>query len=431
MKLRVDIEAGRVFIDSVELRNQWVDFYAVLALSRLNSSSAQMFVGVDAISRIGPWRHKVPASVGKEISRHLAWLDKRLVGGLLANQGKTKAWRLCLSAANIHLRPDEEAVRAWVGSRSVKPAAEHGWIDDLQRLVAATIALQEGRSERVLQDLAAPLSDGAEPPVQAWAALLRGRAAFQYGDADLLEQVHHDWFKRADGPGRTVGAKLRALIAFRDRFHESPDALQTLSRLAAELELRGDTAALGSVMNVMGTLLRRLGDPRAAMMHHIRAVALLGISGDYPSLEGSLFNLANCRRETLQKEGIPLDDMVFSLVEMARAVCRRFTIGQDSAQTEVAAAQWACEAKNPERARHYLREAEAIVEKSDNAFDHACFHYARARIEHDFPDGSSDPIKDLRIAERIFKEIGDTTALADTRRLLRRFKLESRHQKPP
>jgi hypothetical protein len=428
MTLVVDVETGRVIVGSTELHNQWVDFYAALAVSLLDAASEQQFVGVDEISRIGPWQHKKPDSVGKEIARHLA---KPVVAGLLEHRGKTKAWRLSLPAAHVRLLPDKDSVRAWVDSRSLRPASDHGWIEDLQRLVTGTIALQEGRAEEVLRDLEAPLSDGAEPPVRAWAALLRGRAAFQYDDTDVLERLHDDWFKRADGAGRTVGAKLRAIIAFRDRFHDASDALQTLSRLAAELEMRGDTAALGSVLNVMGVLLRRAGDPNAAMMHHLRAVALLGISGDYPSLEGTLFNLANCRREVLGQEGLPPDDTVFSLLEVGRAIYKRFTVGQDSAQSEVAGAQWALEAKDPEKARHYLREAEIIVDKSDNDFDQACFHYARARIEQAFPDGTSDPIKDLRIAERKFEALGDTTALADTRRMLKRLRIGSRPKKTP
>ncbi|ACY15447.1 hypothetical protein [Haliangium ochraceum] len=419
MTLVVDVETGRVVVGSSELHHQWVDFYAALALSLLDATSEPQFVGVDEISRIGPWQHKKPGSVGKEIARHIA---KPAVEGVLEHRGKTKAWRLTLPAARVRLLPDEEAVRAWLDSRSLRPAASHEWLDDLHRLVMALISLQEGRAEQVLRDLDAPLSDGAAPPARAWAALLRGRAAFQYDDTEVLEQLHEDWFKRADGAGRTVGAKLRAIIAFRDRFHDASDALQTLSHLAAELEMRGDTAALGSILNVMGILLRRAGEPEAALVHHLRAVALLGISGDYPSLEGTLFNLANCRREALEQAGSPPDDSVFSLLELGRAVYSRFTVGQDSAQSEVAGAQWALEAGDPEKARHYLRLAEAIVEKSDNEFDQACFHYARARIEHAFPDGSSDPMKDLRVAERKFEALGDTTALADTRRLLKRVR---------
>lgn len=430
MRLSVNIDSGRVLLDSNELRNQWLEFYAILALCRLNPSSTHLFVGADAVGRVGPWRHKVPASVGKEIARHLAWLDERTLGSFLSNQGKTQAWRLNLPPAAIRLLPSEAAVRAWVESRSAKPAAEHGWVDDLRRLVETTILLQEGKAEQVLQELSPPLSRGAESTVLAWAALIRGRAAYQHDDDDLLVQLHDDWFKRADGPGKTVSARLRALIAFQNRFEAPDEVLRTLSRLAAELELRGDTAALGSVLNVMGMLVRRMGDPSAAMMHHMRAVALLGIVGDYPSLEGSLFNLANCKREALQKEGLPPDDSVFALVELARVVSRRFTIGQSSAQTEIAAAQWACEMKDPARARYYLGEAEGIVKLAESTYDQACFHFARARIERAFPDGSADPIRDLRIAERMFEDVGDRTALAETRKMLKQLTAEQRGKKP-
>ncbi|KYG09225.1 hypothetical protein BE21_19130 [Sorangium cellulosum] len=421
MKLVVDVEAGRVLLGSMALRDQWVDFYAILAIARCTPSSSQSFVGAESVGRTGPWRHKTTASVGKEIARHLAWLDAHSLGSILAIRGKTRAWRLNLRPQAISLSPDEATVRAWVESRSAKPVAEHAWVDELRTLVEATVALHQGRAEAVLGELARPLSAGAEPALRAWEALVRGRAAFQQDNDDLLVQLHDDWFKRADGPSKTVSAKLRALVAFRNRFDEPELVLRTLSRLAAELELRGDTAALGAVLNVTGMLLRRTGDPEGATVHHLRAAGLLGIVGDYPSLEGTLFNLANCRREALQKQNLPLDDAVFALVELSRLVCKHFTIGRDSAQSEIAAAQWALEDGDAARARRYLDSAEAIVKGAESTYDQACFHFARARIEHAFPSGRSDPVRDLRVAERLLEEVGDSPALAETRRLLKQL----------
>ncbi|WP_437751949.1 hypothetical protein [Sorangium sp. So ce1389] len=426
MRLVVDVEAERVLIGSEELRNQWVDFYAILTLARTHEETSESFVGADTIFRTGPWRHKVPASVGKEVARHLSMLDEKSLGTLIASRGKTRSWRLTVPPRSIRFMPSREEVARWVESRSVRPRDENAWVVDLRRLVEATLFLYEGKAEQALSHLEQPVDASMDPAVEAWASLIRGRAAYRCGDEELLSSLHEVWLRRADGPGRTVSAKLRALVSARNRF-EKPDAvLRTLSRLAAELELRGDTAALGSVVNVMGLLARRAGHPAAAMAHHLRAAVLLGITGDYPSLEGALMNLANCRREALQKANQPIDEAVFMLVELARLVCSRLGVGIDSAQTEVAAAQWALEAGDSVRARYYLREAESIVERAGDTFDNACFHFARARIEHASPDGSSDPIKDMRIARNLFEEAGDRKALAETNRLLKQYLEEKR-----
>ncbi|WP_438002923.1 hypothetical protein WME89_28830 [Sorangium sp. So ce321] len=279
--------------------------------------------------------------------------------------------------------------------------------------------LYEGKFDQVLSHLEQPVDASMEPAVEAWAALIRGRAAYHGKEDALLSALHEAWARRADGPGRTVGARLRALVSAANRFDKPEAELRALSRLAAELELRGDTAALGSVLNVMGLLARRAGDTSGAMTYHLRAVVLLGVCGDYPSLEGALMNLANCRRESLQKNNQPIDEVVFMLVELARLVCSRLGVGINSAQTEVAAAQWALEAGDGQRARYYLREAKTIVERIDNILDQACFHFARARIELAFPDGGSDPLRDLRTAARLFEEAGDRMALDETKRLLK------------
>ena len=422
----MDVEAGRVLVDSVEFPKQWLDFYAILALSRTDEATSASFVSADTVSRIGPWQHKAPASVGKEVARHLVRLDEQSLGKLLGSRGKTRTWRLTIPAKSIRFVPGREEVARWVESRSLRARDEHAWVGDLRRLVEATLSLYEGDAERALSHLEQPVDASMEPAVEAWAALTRGRAAYRCGEDELLSALHEAWLRRADGAGRTVGAKLKALVSLRNRFEKPDSVLRSLSRLAAELELRGDTAALGSVVNVMGMLSRRAGDPESAMTYHLRAVVLLGITGDYPSLEGALMNLANCRRESLQIANQPIDEAVFTLVELSRLVCRRLGVGIDSAQTEVAAAQWALEAEDEQRARYYLREAEVIVKRAGDTFDLGCFHFARARIEHAFPDGTSDPIKDLRIAEKRFEEAGDRMALAETRRLLKAYLAEKK-----
>ncbi|WP_437755401.1 hypothetical protein [Sorangium sp. So ce1389] len=430
--LLVDVDAGHVQLGPATLREQWVDFYALLALVRLDRSSSSgssgssdssegAFLSAEELGRVGPWRHKAAASVGKEVARHLAWLERQGLAQVVSSKGRTKSWRLALSPASVRLRPDRASVEGWIRGRASQGAAEETWIDDLQRLAEATAALQQGQAESVVDRLQQPLSYRGEPALEAWAALLSGRAAFQHDDHALLVDLYESWLRRPDAVGRTVGARLRALVAYKNRFDDPAGALASLRKLAADLELGGDVSALASVLNIAGLLATRTGEPRAGVVHHLRAAALFGIVGDYPSLQGALFNLANCRRQVLQKAGQPPDETVFTLVELCRLICRRFGVGADSAQAEIAAARWSFEAGDWPRARHYLAEAEALVRRIESVFDQACFLLLRAEMEHEQSTGASDPLRDLHTAERLFRDVQDERSASQAQRLIKAF----------
>jgi hypothetical protein len=58
MRVLVDVGRGRVMLGGVELTGQWVDFYAMLAVTRTSERGAEELVPAEAVARIGPWRHK-------------------------------------------------------------------------------------------------------------------------------------------------------------------------------------------------------------------------------------------------------------------------------------------------------------------------------------------------------------------------------------
>jgi hypothetical protein len=416
--LIIDVEAEAVRLGSVQRRGQWVDFYAALACT----PTPRTYVSAEAIARVGLWRHKAPASVGKEIARHLAWLKQKRLQRLVMSHGRTKAWQLGIAPELVQFRPSKDAVTAWLNSRSGGDATWDAWADGLPRLVESTLALLDGDAEGALKQLDSPSLSG-DPALEAWAALLHGRAAYQHDDSALLDRLHQHWFNRTGALGRTVAARLRALMGLKRRFDNPAKELASLGRLAADLELRDDVSALGSVLNVMGLLARRTDDPRSGLAHHLRAAALLGIAGDYPSLEGAIFNLAKSRRTLLENEGRPPDEANLQFVELSRRLCKRLGLS-DSAQSEIEGARCAFEMGNLPLARSYLKEAEVIVKRIEPTFDQACFLLLRAELEHHQPTGTSDPIRDLRAAERLFKKAGDKRSAADARRLREQFERE-------
>lgn len=420
--LTIDVETSVVRLGSAELHNQWIDFYALLAMAGTGSADAQAYLSAEELGRVGPWRHKASPSVGKEVARHLAWLERRGLGGALSNCGRTKAWRLELPAHSLHFKPGRAEVAAWLAERSSQVTTQETWIDDLERLVCATGELQRGNAEEVLSQAERPLAYAGEPALAAWSALLVGRAAYQHGDQERLVEQHERWFRRTDAVGRTVGARLRALMAYKNRYQDTEGALASLRKLAADLELAGDVGALAAVLNTTGILVMRIGDARAGAALHLRAAALSGIVGDYPSLQAALFNLANaCRRARLHEQ-LPPDESVFRVVELCLSICERFRVGADSAQAEVSAARWALEMGDIPRARRYLARAEVIVTTSESTFDQAHYLMMRAEIEHADPTGAHDIHRDLQTAERLFREVQDERSAAEARDLRRRFR---------
>ncbi|MFY0538886.1 hypothetical protein [Nannocystis pusilla] len=336
----------------------------------------------------------------------------------MSNRGRTKAWRLDVTPECVCLRPGRTDVVAWISGRTSRVVGEETWVDDLARLVAATAALQQGQAELALAQAERPTTYSGEPALEAWSALLAGRSALQHDDEDRLFAVCEAWLRRADAVGKTVSSRLRALLAYKNRFTDTAGALASLRRLAADLELGGDVSALASVLNITGLLAMRMGDTRASAEYHLRAAALFGIVGDYPSLQGALFNLANCRRRAQLQEGRPPDETVFTLVELCLQVCRVFGVGADSAQAEIFAARCAFEMGDITRSRRYMADAEAIVKRIEASFDQASFLLLRAELELTHPLGEHDPVRDLQTAERLFLDVDDESSAAEARRVL-------------
>jgi hypothetical protein len=430
MKVLVDVRDDGVTLGNVEFRGQWVDFYAILALARTGSRDADKLVSSEAVARVGPWRHKAPKSVGKEVSRHLGRLSHDGLGSLVRFRKRTQAWRLDVPENAIAFVPDRATVQAWVQARSLVARREDDWITDLRTLVDASIALQRGEAETVLstlQDFSTNRSD-IEPGLSAWCALLSGKAADQHDDEEdtQLNELYNQWRHRADSLGRAVSARLRAVLARRYRFEDPVANLASLTKLAAELEGSGDLGGLGAVLNAAGLLTRRAGDPSSGNAHHLRAAALFGITGDYASLQAAVFNLAICRRAAAALRGEPPDEGVLALVDTNKRITARYGVGADSAQAEIAGAAWACEMGDFERAKQYLKEAEALLGTIESTYDHAFFRETRARIEMSKPTGESNPARDLQAAERLYRTVGDEASNKRIRGMLSAMGVEAR-----
>ena len=402
---QIDLDHGTVTVGKNSFpKGQWFEFYAALLVR------AQDSIYPDELRRIGDWRHKKPSSIGKEVARHLDGLDAES-RSLVGCDGKTRAWKLILPPEEVAFRPDREAVSAWLASRSVPAMVSDDWPKILTALVEATTLVQRGSADQALASLEGLDDfgdDRSDVPVAAWVALLKGRAALN-ADADLLVDIQSRWSKRKDAVGRAVAARLKALWAFGQRFGDVEVGLDMLRHMAAQLESSGDISSLIPVLNILGILERRRDHPEESAALHLRAAVLAGIVGDYQSLQGALFNTALARRAARKKQNLAPDGVCLDLVDLCLLVCHEFGVGRDSAQAETTAARWALRARQTERAKDYLKQAEELLRHIDATFDQAAYKMTHAlfSLRPRDADNLRAQIADLRVAEKLFEEAGD------------------------
>lgn len=418
--LEVDVEQGEVALEGRVLRNQWLDLYALLAIAA-TEPGADRTVTADRLSRSGPWRDKTPASVGKEVARHLTALERDNCE-VVAAVGKTKAWKLSVSSTDIHFVPDRQAVLRWLTQREARAVTEVEF-DLLVRLIKHSIAIHSGHA---LDALNLDDFDGATDPtaangeLRAWAALIKGREAYQCEEWEMLDRLVEKWNGQTGSAAHAVVARLRGLLSLRDRFTVPQLALNRLTRIISHLETSGDVASLGAINNIIGIMLRRLGDPGTAALHHLRASALLGVAGDYASLQGAIFNLALCRRAMGDRSSAP-DARTMQLIDLCRDLCSQFGVGSDSAQAEIVGAKWALKRGECGRASRYLAAAEELLRQLPCSYDQACFLVARAEYALSDAKGITSPpkaIRDLRAALRLLEDIHEEPLIKHVKELL-------------
>ncbi|MFT3775392.1 MAG: hypothetical protein QM820_59355 [Minicystis sp.] len=420
MGVSIRADPPSVRVEHLTFHEQWVDFYALLALS------GGCGITCEALSRVGAWRHKKPGSVGKEVARHLQLLQREGLAQIIESRAKTRQWSLALPRQAVELWPDEGTVAAWLGMRTAALDRGGNWYHELDALLRALILVQRGDAcnARTALEAAAPTS--SDPGLLALRALVEGRAAYLLDDEDdeVLFQLADEWASRADAAGRAVGARLQSFVAMKHRFSDPAATREALTKLISDLEHRGDIGSLAVLLNVLGLLERRAGEERAAIAHLSRAAPLLAISGDYHLLQAVLYNLSQSRRALLAREGRPADEATLRTLESCLFVCANARVGDDSALAETTAAEWSLERGDLEAARRYLGLAKRLVMSTEASYDLAYFHEVEARVLAHEEGG--DPGPSLRIARRIYEEIGDLASAERVGKRIRDLRREGR-----
>lgn len=392
------------------LRAQWAEFFALLALQQREDPAAH--VTVDRVHRLASWRGKRPESVGKEVRRKVAALAALGFGEVVSSpaRSRTRAWRLGMDARRVRLSPSASAVAAWLDERTCAAVDHLAWGRELQRLVEASIALRQGRGTDARRRLGQAPGEVRDVALQAWRALTEGRAAYLADGEDAvptLDALIDAWASHCEPAGRAVEARLRSSRAMQKRFDDPPRTRAVLSRLVAACERAGDAGSLGVLLNVLGVVERRAGEPSRAFEYLLRAAGLLGIVGDYHTLQATLFNAAWAHHSVLKRGGRGPDALAFLLIDLCLAVCREFQAGNDSALAEITRAEWSLDVGAPSEAEEMLGRASRILDVSEASYDLAYFHQVRGRLRFDQGATIGEVERDLRIAARIYGQVGD------------------------
>ena len=417
----IDVARGHVRAGKQTYKDQWVEFYVRLALDLLETPNNPRWLTPEILKRLASWSGKSLASVGKEVARHLTTLKP----GFVEFKGRTKAWRLAVALTNLALRPNRTTVDVWLRSKTFDHSVRVG-DEVIAHLVDAMLAVRGGKTERAEAELQNIEKSGLPSAIAAWNTVLRAKVHVQYVDIGDLEREIANLTAAVDPLSLTVRCRLLANAALTSRFQTTDRHEKALERAVAQLEGTGDLATLAVVLNILGLLARRAGQPDQATGYLQHALALSAICQDYVTAQGALFNLAQARIDAREARGLPLDESAFVLIELCQRVCRDFGVGSDSLQAELLATSCARKLGQFARARTCLDNAEVMLKHLDSPYEAGCWHRQRAKLAVAANDPTLDPAKDARIAMRKFKQAGAAGPAQEMARFLGSLRVAAR-----
>ncbi|GDX79840.1 hypothetical protein LBMAG42_16510 [Deltaproteobacteria bacterium] len=387
--LLLDVARHEARVGERTLRAKWFVFWCALA------TAGPEGLTTDDIRAYRPWNHERWASIGKEMSRHLR---ATRTAALLKPGQHTRRWVLNAPAAWI---PGEWAGREWLAAQ--RAASDAG--GQLNELVRATVGLlcgDEGLLAGRLAEAAEHRDRGSsdEWTAAAW-TLLDARALARAEDHEALLTLLERQPKPRSAASRALAARLDAIDALVRRSDDPVAARERVSRAVCRLEGTGDHAGLATCLNVRGVLDLRLGDPAAAETAFAQAATIALLVGDHYLVQGALTNLSLVQAR-LGKE-VDADRSL----ETALWLSDKLGVGRDSAQTEVWAALRALRRDDGEAAHRWIARALGIVAHLQSDWEHGHFLAARAAVCQRWPEGATNPDRDLAAAERLFGLAGD------------------------
>lgn len=386
-RVTIDVSRESVSLSSSgsyrPVQSQWVSFYLALCLQVLAPGHQPSFLEAHDLRLLGPWFHKKPESVGKEIARHLQDLAEWGLGDLILHDGRTKRWRLNVSPEEIELLPSREECERWFQEQRWSPvdAVEEfpetlvAWLVHITR---ALVRLEEGEIDAGLRLIEQAKGEhGGSVLLGAIAELVELRLWARVGEypepGPFLSQCTGNV-----GRALSVRATLaQALAPTADPGHLEV-AIEHSRKLLTRLENLPDINGLGIAHNALGVLLRRQKNFDQSVKSLRYAAALLVASYDLITLQATAFNLGHTLSEMARDERELREAL--RLVELDREICVALGLGRDSAQAEIVAGMICLELGELDQAQQWLSAGRCLVETLDSDYNRGGVEELRARL---------------------------------------------------
>lgn len=396
-------------------------------LALLAVSGSQRLVTADEVHALPGWQNMARESVGKQVARLIAELAQ---GGFepFDYAHKTRAWRLSGAASAAVSQEVRSAVDAWLEAKAWFPGARFAMTDPAaiaQWALAATnahLAMTEGNAPTGLTELRKAYIASDHPDLMAISNLLATRIG------QRLSSPHHP--VPADGSAGSVfelavEARRLATYAIRTDSAGWKDQVAQLRSVLARVVSSGDLTTQAYIHNAIALLLRRLGDPAAALQHIAEATPLAVFSGDITLVQSVLFNFGNILSDVARERLLPASKgLAIAMIEADLAIRNRFGLGKDSAQAELLLAFLACENGLVDQAETYLSEARQIIAISRIAADEAL--EARVFGLLQLARGDEAGFASLELARSRFEAIGNLAASVEVAEELKAAKYRFR-----
>lgn len=364
------------------LTPKFLDLYAFLALQRL-AGNPRFFTAAD-IRALPSWSQAKPASVGKEIRRHVIQARRRGWHLIESPPGAlTQLFRLAVEAEAVAFDVPPGEVRAHLLLEAAEPAgledAEARYVTGAA-LAQAEWALELGRLDEAAAALARA-AEGAERQVrdQVQVRVLRARVLEVQGQARSALAEAEEAVRVAEARGADYLTAARAHIThgwLLGVMRQWEAAHAAYVRARQRLQGTRHYRELGAIFRGLGHLARARGEWDAAAAHFLCAFEYAAADGRPWDARAALYHLGLVETEradwTVEPEG--REDgyrRARRWVERCLDVVRQTGCGADAGEAEALLSHIALALRQPAEAARWAREALHAANRAGNPHSQA------------------------------------------------------------
>ena len=344
------------------------------------------------ISELAGWRDLRQSSVGKLVAREL---DREVaLRDCISSDRITRRWMFSADV-DVHVVQDDAQLRTWLTDCGMAAPALPTTAEWLTSVVRAQIAFHRGEATEAVRAAASALDCSTEGASLRVSALLLIRAEDSRGRFhEARERVERRlaiargvdpsardavWGK--DPLGLHCQTRLASMEALRGHLADAAAHTEAMSLALRSAKKGEDLSREAIVYNTLGVVSRREGNHREARFNLADAIALSMIVNDLFTLGGAIFNLALTDLMEQVKDAKGVDaGFARALLTLSMELDQRVGIGRSSAQAEILLARLVAGAGEFDESERLIGAALAMVQRTENPYDHGCLLLARAEL---------------------------------------------------